>query len=153
MLNSRVIVTFAALFLLTLGISAQSSGTITLPVHPAPGNDAHQMYVNYCAACHGLDGRGRGPVAPSLALPPSDLTLLSRTNGGRFPTYRVQSVLRFGPDTPSTVHGSKDMPVWGSVFHQMNHGVLSSREEEDLRVTNLSRYLESLQIGLEPTHP
>jgi mono/diheme cytochrome c family protein len=35
------------------------------------------MYKQYCAACHGADGKGRGPAAASLNTRPSDLTTLA----------------------------------------------------------------------------
>ena len=31
------------------------------------------LYTTYCASCHGVDGRGSGPVAGSLVVRPSDL--------------------------------------------------------------------------------
>jgi mono/diheme cytochrome c family protein len=31
-----------------------------------------QMYKEYCAACHGSDGKGRGPVAPQIAAESDD---------------------------------------------------------------------------------
>jgi mono/diheme cytochrome c family protein len=37
------------------------------PTYVPPGR---QIYKQYCAACHGSDGRGSGPVARSLRKPP-----------------------------------------------------------------------------------
>jgi mono/diheme cytochrome c family protein len=34
------------------------------------------LYRSHCAACHGPDGKGGGPVAPSMKARPSDLTAL-----------------------------------------------------------------------------
>lgn len=39
-------------------------------------------------------------------------------------------------------HGSKEMPVWGDLFWGMSQGHSS---EVQLRVTNLNKYVESLQ--------
>jgi len=33
-----------------------------------------ELYPEHCAACHGSDGRGDGPQAKSLPIPPADLT-------------------------------------------------------------------------------
>lgn len=35
-----------------------------------PGNMGQRYYERYCSACHGMDGRGQGPVASVLQPPP-----------------------------------------------------------------------------------
>jgi len=50
-----------------------------------------QLYGDYCAACHGADARGSGPVASGVGVPVPDLTTLSARNGGVFPLVRVMS--------------------------------------------------------------
>lgn len=39
-------------------------------------------YRSSCAACHGSDATGNGPVASQLTPKPPDLTVLSKNNGG-----------------------------------------------------------------------
>jgi mono/diheme cytochrome c family protein len=39
-------------------------------------------YESSCAACHGRNGKGDGPVSPELRTKPSDLTLIAKKNGG-----------------------------------------------------------------------
>jgi hypothetical protein len=46
-----------------------------------------------CASCHGVDGKGNGPVAKTLKQPPADLTKLSENNKGVFPISRVYGVI------------------------------------------------------------
>lgn len=48
-------------------------------------------FADYCAACHGPSGKGDGELATTLASRPADLTLLSRGNGGSFPTTPVMA--------------------------------------------------------------
>jgi len=67
-----------------------------------------QIYKHYCAACHGSDGKGHGPVARSLRKPPPDLTTLAKRHGGMFPEEYVTNVLRFG--FGFSAHGSSEMP-------------------------------------------
>lgn len=43
-------------------------------VDAATLNEGRDVYVRTCAACHGDDGDGRGPAAPSLGVPPRDFT-------------------------------------------------------------------------------
>ena len=37
-----------------------------------------QMFGDYCAPCHGLSGKGDGPAASALKIPPADLTQLAQ---------------------------------------------------------------------------
>lgn len=99
-----------------------------------------QMYRSYCAVCHGVDGKGNGPAAPALKVTVPDLTLLSRSNNGKFPEERVFQSIDGTLDISS--HGSKDMPVWGQVFSRMPG---SAAPTVNLRIVNLSKYIESIQ--------
>lgn len=72
------------------------------------------IYSRYCAACHGREGRGDGPVAPGLVRKPIDLTALEAKNGGKFPYEKVARAID-GRET-NRAHGTPDMPVWGEVF-------------------------------------
>src|SRR5208337_4437955 len=98
------------------------------------------MFVAYCASCHGKDGKGNGPAAAALKSVPRDLTQLAASNGGRFPENHVSQTIK-GDFVPLS-HGSKDMPVWGSVFGSMG---AASDGSMQLRIRNLTKYIESLQ--------
>jgi mono/diheme cytochrome c family protein len=112
-----------------------------VPVQPTSPTSGKQMFTQYCAACHGVDGKGNGPAATALKQKPVDLTLLSKDNGGKYPEDHVVSVLRFGSEMPA--HGSKDMPIWGPVLRSLNHG---SEIEEQQRISNITRYLKTIQV-------
>jgi len=104
-------------------------------------NSGSEMYMSYCASCHGKDAKGNGPAAPALKTAPPDLTGLAKRNWGKYPTDRVDSILR-GKEVLVS-HGDQEMPVWGPVFRSVSgahEGVV------DLRVTNLNNYLASLQV-------
>jgi len=105
---------------------------------PVSGKD---MYTAYCAVCHGTDGKGGGPAASALKVPPTDLALLSKNNGGKFPALKVEESIRGGSNFPA--HGSKEMPVWGALFWSMSAG---HESEVQQRVANLTKYIESLQV-------
>lgn len=109
-------------------------------VKPTSAASGKEMYTSYCAVCHGTDGKGAGPAANALKIPPADLTLLSKNNGGKFPAMKVSSTLRGTSDLPA--HGSKEMPVWGPLFRSMSGG---HEGEVQQRVANLTQYVESLQ--------
>jgi len=109
-----------------------------------------QTYKQYCAACHGADAKGHGPVASVLMTPPPDLTTLAKRNLGKFPYDYVSSVLELGPTPPRNIpsayaypaHGSSDMPTWGPIFQY--HDKQNERVVRQ-RIKNLCDYLASLQ--------
>ena len=72
------------------------------------------IYERYCGSCHGSAGRGDGPLAPDLRVPPTDLTLLAAKNHGRFPIDAVARAIDGRQTTRG--HGTPDMPVWGEIF-------------------------------------
>jgi mono/diheme cytochrome c family protein len=118
--------------------SASKDDKVQFPAEYVPSG--RQMYREYCAACHGSDGKGRGPVATWLRKPPPNLTTLARAHGGNFPREYVTNVLRFGPGY--SAHGSSEMPVWGPVFQYLeNYNESAVRQ----RIKNLCDYLESIQ--------
>src|SRR5271165_1456991 len=71
-----------------------------------------EMFKTWCASCHGLQGKGDGPAAAALKIPPADLTQLAKKNGGKFPMEKVRNYIDGTKEVAA--HGSRDMPVWGS---------------------------------------
>ncbi|HEY1985933.1 MAG TPA: c-type cytochrome [Terracidiphilus sp.] len=141
MFKRIVFIAMAATLVLAVGYADKSIGKVIIPVNKTNPTDGKQMYISYCAACHGVDGRGNGPAAGALKARPADLTTLARLNHGKYPGNHVLSVVRFGSDLPA--HGSAEMPVWGPILGRMNQ---ANGQEKDLRLSNLSRYLESMQV-------
>lgn len=130
---------FAALALAVGTLGAQEAPTIKrAPPENISAAKGPEMFMAYCSVCHGKDGQGGGPAAASLRKRPADLTQLSRRNGGKYPTARVENVIQ--GDTASGPHGSRDMPIWGNVFLS-----IGKPEIVRLRIANLAAYIESLQ--------
>jgi len=111
-----------------------------VPLTATSPTSGQEMYKAYCAVCHGTDGKGNGPAASALKVPATDLTMLSKNHGGQFPDMKVISIIRGEGNLPA--HGSREMPVWGQLFWTMSHG---HEGEVQQRVSNLSKYIESLQ--------
>ena len=87
---------------------------------PTSASSGSEMYKSYCASCHGPEGKGNGPAAEALKVPPTDLTALAQKNGGKYPAMKVAAVIR-GEDS-TAAHGSKEMPIWGDLFWKMSGG-------------------------------
>ena len=137
----RPVVLLGAL-LITLCSSSvgQEPKVINIPAPHTSASSGKQMFEAYCAACHGKDGKGGGPVAPALKIRPADLTLLARQNMGKFPALRVAKAIT--GEAEVSAHGSKEMPIWGPVFMSMSH---QHESVVRLRVANLTDYIKSLQ--------
>ena len=137
---TRIIV---ALFTLVISFAILGAQQPTIkkvsptPTSPASGED---MFKTYCAVCHGRDGKGGGPAVAALKNPPPDLTTLAAKNAGKFPELRVFGTIH--GDVELAAHGSKDMPVWGSVFQSMARDNGASRQ---MRISNLTAYIKSIQ--------
>lgn len=129
-----LLVLFPGVFVL----SAQVKNRPQLPVRPV---DGAEIFQTYCAACHGGDARGDGPAAPALKQRVPDLTRLSRASGGTFPALHVKTTILLGSDDLIPAHGSKRMPIWGPLFHEIDF----DRDWGRVRLENLTQYLESIQ--------
>ena len=67
MLKNLFLAGLAAAVVAGVGYANQPiAKTVIIPVSKVPANNGKQMYVNYCAPCHGVDGKGNGPVAAAL---------------------------------------------------------------------------------------
>jgi mono/diheme cytochrome c family protein len=99
-----------------------------------------EMYTEYCAACHGTNGKGTGPAASSMKAAPTDLTQLAKKNAGIYPANHIAAVLKFGSEPGA--HGSADMPVWGPLFKSLDKFHDATVQQ---RVSNLVAYIETLQ--------
>ena len=125
------------------GCNVDSQSAPAEPNQPLPeliqSLEGPDLFRTYCAPCHGLDAKGGGPAAPALKARVPDLTLLSQNNGGRFPSARVRETI--SGDRLAESHGSREMPVWGPIFHQVE----ADTDWGNVRLENLVKFLESIQ--------
>ncbi|MFO1330468.1 MAG: hypothetical protein U1F56_24195 [Rubrivivax sp.] len=96
------------------------TGVLALAAHAQPLADAGRLeFETSCSGCHGLGARGDGPVARYLTRAPSDLTTLSRRNGGVFPSQRIYETIDGRTSIEIGPHGSREMPIWGRVYRSL----------------------------------
>ena len=138
---------FPRLRALLIPLGAAFVAFISSPVLSADGAktpvihsvDGAEIFHQQCAPCHGADGKGNGPAARALKHKVPDLTQISKRSRGQFPGEWVRSVIEGTEELPG--HGSREMPVWGPIFHQI--GV--DQDLGNVRTDNVAKYIESLQ--------
>jgi mono/diheme cytochrome c family protein len=108
-------------------------------------------YKSSCAACHGVTGKGDGPMRTRLVTAPSDLTTIAKRNGGVFPVQRITEIIDGRQMIDS--HGLREMPVWG--FHYLTEANVYYAEVPfpydteafvRTRIAALIDYLNRLQV-------
>lgn len=102
-----------------------------------PTLDGKELFDAYCASCHGMDLKGKGPVASALKGPVPDLTTLARRQGGKFPVADLEKSI-LGEGAEVAAHGSRQMPVWGPVFRVVEN-------DQDLGLVRVRRVVEYIQ--------
>jgi mono/diheme cytochrome c family protein len=103
---------------------------------PMSGQELFQVF---CAACHGPEGKGDGPVASAMRSPMPDLTMLSRNSGGTFPITKVERAI--DGDEILVSHGTRAMPIYGDLFREIRRDEAFVKQ----RVALLTGYIESIQ--------
>lgn len=113
---------------------------------PQPQANGKALFHDFCAGCHGADGRGNGPAAAGLARRPADLTQIAARNGGSFPKVKVMDWI--DGFSRAGKHGGEVMPVFDpllvgpNVLVDTGNGVLTPTP---VQLVALAEYVESLQ--------
>jgi mono/diheme cytochrome c family protein len=76
-------------------------------------SDGHAFFSKNCTSCHGQGGAGDGPLSKGLSVAPTDLTTLSRSNGGKFPATRALAYIWGDPEQS---HLARVMPQFGGAM-------------------------------------
>jgi len=107
------------------------------------GADEYQIS---CLTCHGVGGRGNGPLAQHLRVEPTDLTQITKNNKGEFPFLRI--IHTIDGRMSIKLHGPTSMPVWGSRYMVEAGDKFAPFGTETYvrgRILSLAYYLESIQ--------
>jgi mono/diheme cytochrome c family protein len=116
------------------------------------GNVAHadsavmsgkELYGRFCSSCHGVTGRGDGPVAASFKVEVPDLTFITRRAGGVFPRERIVRII----DGRHVIgaHGTRTMPIWGEDLSRLEIGTPNSERAARMAIDALADYVGQLQ--------
>lgn len=108
-------------------------------------SSGRSVFVNSCASCHGVTGRGDGPLAAKLEVKPADLTKIAAQRDGLWPMLEVMSIID-GYHRRTLPRG--EMPIFGD----LEEGELVLFDAGDGQLTPtpvtliaLANYLESIQ--------
>jgi mono/diheme cytochrome c family protein len=114
---------------------------LPLAANAAEAPAGRMLFMNHCAACHGADGEGGGPVATVMQVTPPNLRSLAQKNGGTFPRDEVLAYID-GRET-KVAHGDRQMPIWGDVFRGPEQGTARRTVRE--RIAALVDFIAELQ--------
>ncbi len=103
-----------------------------------------QLYYRFCAACHGEQAKGDGPVASYFKVAPPDLTQLAKRSGGVYPADEVRKIIdgRGGEGT----HGTRQMPVWGVELYVASPESPDKHKQVEELIDQLVEYLRTVQV-------
>jgi cbb3-type cytochrome c oxidase subunit III len=119
---------------------------LALAAWTAAAQSGKQDYDAYCAGCHGVGGKGDGPSTLTIPMspPPSDLTLLSKKNNGKFPFDEVVDTIDGRKAIPS--HERIQMPFLGVTLQKPGREFTAPSEASvKSRIHAMASYVESLQ--------
>jgi len=104
----------AVVVLIFLAVSAPG-----LSANPPPTYEGRRLFVSYCQLCHGIGGKGDGPLAKVMQISPADLTTTVRS---RSDTILLKIITGEGRQTITgrDRHNllSDAMPEWKDVFSE-----------------------------------
>jgi hypothetical protein len=129
---------------------------LAVPATAAAESAGRVVFTTYCASCHGVDGRGHGPVAGALVTQPSDLTKLTKRFG--MPLQRSKLAEYIDGRIDVKAHGPREMPVWGERFDwDLGPGMLATEDTKRRTIDVIIEYLSSIQTiqgaDWNPSHP
>lgn len=140
------------LILAAIGAGCAGPGVRVAEVGGTNAEVARETYTRACASCHGPDGRGDGPDARTLRVPPADLTTLAARHSGRFPRDYVVAVIAGAQEVPA--HGPREMPVWRERFGGGDGASAAATFYTQRRLQLVTDYVGSLQrVGGVPVSP
>jgi len=109
--------------------------------HAADDDLGPRLYLNHCAACHGFQGEGDGPVAATMRASVPNLRTLAQRNNAVFPADNVAAYID-GREL-NAAHGDRQMPIWGDVFRGAEQGTAERTIRR--RIAAIVEFIETLQ--------
>lgn len=70
-----------------------AAGCMTQEPHTASRDTGRALFAEDCAACHGPEAKGNGPLAKGLKTQPADLTKIASRRDGVWPMLEIMSIV------------------------------------------------------------
>lgn len=112
---------------------------------PDGPSSGRTVFINSCASCHGVNGRGDGPLASALETKPADLTRIAARRDGLWPMVEVMSII---DGYHRRTLPREQMPIFGDLAE----GALVPFDAGDgkkiptpVAIIALANYLETIQ--------
>lgn len=122
-----------------------ASSALAQESDPAALESGRGEYLAACAACHGENADGQGPIAGMFRDPVPDLTGLAARNDGVFPMLTVIHII--DGRTGVRAHGNP-MPIFGARYRREIGdfaGDYGAEQQIRGRILDLALYIESIQ--------
>lgn len=138
--NRRIILCFINLMMISLSVKSLAEDKLDV---------GKLEYDSSCAVCHGLLGKGDGPLKPEMVKPMPDLTILAKKNNGVFPFDLIYQIIDGRKEIKA--HGLREMPVWGQSFNKESslyfaqHPPFNAESVIRSRILAITEYLYRIQ--------
>jgi len=133
------------IILISVGGAALAGKPLSAQTFTPADLSGAELFGRYCASCHGPEGRGNGPVAPSLRTTPANLRLLASRGDGRFPAADIRQ--QIDGRAMGGAHGTREMPIWGYEFWVEEGGDITAEQAARDLIDRLVEFLASIQDG------
>ncbi|MGF1446687.1 MAG: c-type cytochrome [Pikeienuella sp.] len=126
---------------LTLGL------TVAPPAIAEEDTPGAREYQRSCLSCHGVGGRGDGPLSELMTVEVPDLTGIARRHDGKFPVQELFAII----DGRTGIRGhGYPMPVWGARYKaeagdRYGPSGIGAEDVVRARILELVYYLHSIQ--------
>jgi mono/diheme cytochrome c family protein len=130
----------AGIVALALAGAATAFDAVTLEDY-----SGEEIFVRFCASCHGVEGMGDGPVSRSLNAAVPDLTRIA-SRYGEFPAGAIRDIID-GRGIDKRAHGTREMPVWGYEFWVEEGADVTAQRAARNAIDKLVEHLRSIQRG------
>jgi mono/diheme cytochrome c family protein len=136
-----------ALAVLIAGIFGFSAAALAADPPKQGWSFGKDQFNARCASCHGVSGKGNGPVAKQIGTTVPDLTTYAKRNGGKFPVELAWMKIDGRPVSFDT---ERNMPVWGRDFrHEAIANVDAKAKPESYvaaEIAAIVEYMKTLQV-------
>lgn len=107
-------------------------------------SEGQELFMRYCASCHGMNAKGDGPASEAMVPPPTNLTTLAQRWGKPLTKSSLAEFIDGRRDVRA--HGTSEMPVWGTRLTDPVPPSTAGGEPAAENIALLLDYLETLQV-------